>query len=65
MKDVTLVFTNNLLMAECILQQRLSRVQTNSKYHTLTGVLSSEEIQKACKSFDADILKPVGAVHYE
>ena len=65
MKETVLSFPNNLLMAEYILQQEVSQVETNSKQHSLKGMLSNEQIQKACRSFDAEIIKPVGSMHYE
>ena len=65
MKKVQLAFPNNLAMAEFILQQKVSQVQTDSKYHTLSGLLSNEEIRKACKSYDAEIIKTVGTIHYD
>ena len=60
MKEVVLAFPDITSMAEYILVNRVSAVETDSKLVTIKGVLSDKEILKACQSYDAAIINSVG-----
>ena len=65
MKEVLLAFNDVASMAEFILQQKLSNIETDSRLVTIKGVLSDREVMKACQSYDAAIIKGVGEIHEE
>ena len=65
MKSVVLSFPSVTRMTEFILQQRVSHVLSNSKELTLTGVLSDEEIAKACTVYRGQLLKMAGVAPYK
>jgi hypothetical protein len=44
-------------MAEYILEQRVSLIETDSKQHTIKGILSTENMLKAIRSYDAENYK--------
>ena len=56
MKKVTLIFPDVTTMAEFILIQRLSHIETDCKHYKLTGLLSSENITLAKKKYKAQVV---------
>lgn len=60
MKSVVVSFPDITIMAEFILRQKLSHVQTDSKAITITGILSDDQIAKAYTVYGGDILKMAG-----
>ena len=60
MKEVLLAFPDVAAMAEYIINNRLTAVETDSRLATVKGVLSDKEILKACQSYDAAIINSVG-----
>jgi hypothetical protein len=65
MKSVVLVFPDVTTMAEYILKQRVSQVQTDSTAITITGVLPDEKIAKACTDYGGEIINMVGTKYEE
>ena len=50
-----LIFPNTSLMAEFILNNRVSKVETNSNEKSVKGFLSEEQINTAIASYGADL----------
>jgi hypothetical protein len=55
MRAVTLYFSNNVLMAEFILNNRLSRIETDSLHLSLTGYLTEQQIINALLYYEAEL----------
>lgn len=55
MREVVLYFPNNVLMAEFILTNRLSRVETNTLRLSLSGYLTEQQIVNALLYFQAEL----------
>lgn len=65
LKQVILSFPDVSVMADYILKQKVSQIQTDSKTVTLSGILSDEDIAKACTTYGGDIIKMAGDIHEE
>lgn len=55
MKKVVLLFPDNISMAEFILAQKPTKVETNSIERSITAVLTDRQIEIACKSHGASL----------
>ena len=55
----TLVFEHTILMADFVLQEQPTRVETDSGRLRLRGSLSEDQINIACSQFKAKLLTEV------
>ena len=55
MKKVVLIFPDNISMAEFILSQKPSKVETNSIERSIVAVLTDKQIEVACKTYGASL----------
>ena len=55
MRAVTLHFPNNVLLAEFVLNNRLSRIETDTLHLSLTGYLTEQEIINALLYYEAEL----------
>ena len=63
MKKVVLLFPDNISMAEFILSEKPSKVETNSIERSIDAVLTDKQIEIACKRHGAS-LKRSTQLHY-
>ena len=60
MKEATLIFPTNDVVADFVLENRVSGIQTDSKAFSVNGLLSDDVIATACAKYDAVlVLKPL------
>ncbi|RYZ21638.1 MAG: hypothetical protein EOO16_12255 [Chitinophagaceae bacterium] len=62
MKSVTLIFPTVASLAEFLIVERISSVETDSIAKTITAVLADQQIASACTKYNACLLGHINEI---